>query len=228
MKNLWLSSTLSILSLFYLISCSSGETHDKAEDPKKTADKHNDEKFDREGEKVADFMVYAADLNLREIEMGDLAVGNGYDPEVKKLAKMMVKDHHAALEDLKKLAAKKGVSLPEAVSDAGMKECEKLNGKKRNDFDKKYTEIMKEGHEDALKKFEKEANDGQDEDVRNWAFSMLPTLRTHLDHVMACREKAGKKNDTAVVVHDKDIKDHGDHDKRETNQPAQAKKKTDW
>src|SRR5687768_7877537 len=82
--------------LLTFISCGDSK-NDKAEDPVKVAEKHNEEKFDNETENTASFMVYAADLNMHEIQLGELAQGNGYDPEVKKMAKEMVDDHTKAL-----------------------------------------------------------------------------------------------------------------------------------
>jgi putative membrane protein len=48
---------------------------------------------------------------------------------------------------------------------------------------------MVSGHKDAIDKFEKEAKDGSDTEIKNWANSMLPTLRSHLDAAMKCQEE---------------------------------------
>jgi putative membrane protein len=198
-KKLSYSKILPMAALaFTLGACSDGTK--KAEDPTKVAEEHNEQKFDNDKEKTADFMVYAADLNLQEIELGELAMGNGYDPEVKKMGKMMAADHHKALDELKKMAAERTVSLPESVSDEHKKDCDKLSKKTKKDFDKDYCDMMVDGHEDAIKRFEKEAEEGKDEGVRQWAFQMLPSLRTHLDHALECQKKCDNKNDTAVVI----------------------------
>jgi putative membrane protein len=222
----------------FLFSC--GDAGNKSEDPMKVAEKHNDEKFDNEKEKTADFMVYAADLNMQEIQLGELAQGRGYDPEVKKMAKMMIEDHTKALTELKTLAAERTITLPETVSDESKKDCDKLGKKDRHDFDKEYADMMVDGHKDALKRFEKEAEEGADEQVRTWAFKMLPSLRSHLDHALAIQDKKDGKGDTAVVVrnidddkadkkdrdaHERD--DHKDHDKKADARKSDKAKK-DW
>src|SRR4051812_14388459 len=120
------------IPLLYLSLSSCGEGK-KAEDPIKVAEEHNEQKFDNDKEKTADFMVYAADLNLHEIQMAELAMGNGYDASVKTLAKKMIDDHQKAYADLKRLAAERTVSLPESASDSHKRDCDKLGKKTKKD-----------------------------------------------------------------------------------------------
>jgi len=52
---------------------------------------------------------------------------------------------------------------------------------------------MVDGHKDAIDKFEKAATDATDPQIKQWASSMLPDLRTHLDMSMTCQNKLAKK-----------------------------------
>lgn len=177
-------------------SCKNNETtnnESKAEDQQEVAEEHNDAKFEtRADEKDAEFMVDAATINLEEIRLSQIAATNGKLQEVKDLAAMMVTDHQKAYDQMKELAAKKQISIPTALPDKEKEEADKLSGKMGKEFDKDYCDKMVNGHKDAITKFEKASTDAADADIRMWATEMLPSLRKHLDHAMACREKCDK------------------------------------
>jgi len=165
--------------------------NDKPEDPKDVAEEINDENIDdRKSEKDAQFLVNAAEINFAEIKLGQLAQQKGTLKDVKDMGAMMVKEHETALTDLKKLAASKSIVLPAAITEDNQKDYDKLNEKTGKDFDKEYADMMVKGHKDAIDKFEKASSDAEDADIRNWASSMLPTLRSHLEHSEMIQEKA--------------------------------------
>ena len=62
------------------------------------------------------FMKNAAEGGMSEVELGQLAQQKGNNPAVKDFGAMMVKDHSAANDKLKALAASKQVSLPDSPS----------------------------------------------------------------------------------------------------------------
>lgn len=165
-------------------------------DPKDVAEEHNDAKFHKDAEKDAQFMVDAAEINLNEIKLGNLVQTKSASKQIKDLGKMMVTDHTKNLEELKKLASSKNVTLPESVTEKGMDEYNKLNEKTGRDFDKKYAEMMVDGHKEAIKKFEKCEEDCTDSQLKNWAIKTLPALRSHLDHSMSCYDTY--KNDKTM------------------------------
>ncbi len=173
------------LSLFILNACGGNP-----DDPKEIAEDQNEEKFDdRKSEKDADFLVEAAEINIEEIKLGELAQERGMTADTKALGKMMVTEHTAALKELKTLAANKSISIPEVLTEDGQDAWDDLNDEKGIDFDKKYANMMVKGHKSAIRKFENASSNAEDGDIRNWASSMLPGLRTHLEHAEACEEK---------------------------------------
>lgn len=188
LKILMLSITISSLAL---TSCSSDEK--KPEDTKAVATEHNEAKFDSsKNEKDAAFLVNAAEINLKEIKLGQLAADKSNMKDVKEFGKMMEDDHTKAMKGLQELAAKKQITIPTTLTDNGGDAYEKLIKKTGKDFDKEYCKMMVDGHKDAIDKFEKAAGSSSDQDIKNWAASMLPALRTHLDHAMMCQKKCEK------------------------------------
>ena len=174
------------LSLFVLHACVGNP-----DDSKEIAEEQNEEKLDdRKSEKDADFLVEAAAINLEEIKLGELAQQKATMDDTKALGKMMVKEHTAVLNELKTLAANKSITIPAVLTEDGQDAWDDLNEEKGLDFDKEYASKMVQGHKKAIRKFENASSNAEDGDIRNWASSQLPGLRTHLEHSEAVKEKA--------------------------------------
>jgi putative membrane protein len=165
----------------------------KVEDSKEIAEENNEEKFDKKAqEKDAQFLVDAAEINLEEIQLGQLAQSTSKNADVIALGKMMEEAHTKAWKELESLAAKKQVSIPTTSTEKGQDEYKKLSEKTGKDFDKEYCDMMVKGHKKAIDKFEKASKDAEDADIKTWASSMLPELNKHLEHSKTCEEKMKK------------------------------------
>jgi putative membrane protein len=125
-----------------------------------------------------EFMQKAAVGGILEVELGKLAQQRAAQDAVKKFGARMAQDHAKSGEELKKLAAAKGVALPTALDRKHIKVVEDL--KKTSRFDHEYMEYMVKDHKEDIKAFEKEANSGKDADVKGFASKTLPTLQEHL------------------------------------------------
>jgi putative membrane protein len=181
-------------AMLFLISTTlpSCNSNTNTVDSKEVAEEHNEAKFDNDTEKDAEFLVSAAEINLKEIQLGQLAQKKSMHTQVKSLGMLMEKEHSKALEDLKILASKKQISIPLTLSDDGRSANTKLMDMKASNFDQEYCDMVVSGHKDAISKFEKASTDAADADIRNWASAMLPTLRTHLDLSISCQKECEK------------------------------------
>lgn len=178
-------------SMLMFVSC---DTAPKAEDTKEIAEDQNEEKFDNnKQENDAQFLVNAAEINLEEIQLGKLAQQKGTAPHIKELGKMMEDAHTKSLNEIKTLAQSKSISVPTSPTENAQDAYNKLNEKSGNDFDKAFADMMVNGHKDAIDKFEKASMDGNDPEIKNWASTTLPVLRTHFDHSMESQNKIEKK-----------------------------------
>jgi putative membrane protein len=135
------------------------------------------------------FLTEAAQGGLAEVELGKLAASKATNPEVKKFAQKMVDDHSKANDELKALAMQKNFSMPTEISSKHKSLMDKLNGLSGAEFDKAYVEAMVDDHEEDVKKFKDESEDGKDADVKTWAAKTLPTLQTHLDMIKGIQSK---------------------------------------
>jgi putative membrane protein len=132
------------------------------------------------GSPDSSFYNSLAQGGLAEVELGQLASTKSPNATVKDFGAMMVKDHSAANEELKTLAASKNITLPNgpgAAAHAKKVELEALSGKS---FDNSYVSNQIKAHEDTISLLQKEISSGQDADAKAFAQKILPTVQAHL------------------------------------------------
>lgn len=139
----------------------------------------------------ASFYKNAAEGGIYEVDAGNLAQKKGNSEAVKDFGAMMVKDHSAANDKLKTLAAGKGVSLPTSASMGQMANKAKLDVESGDTFDKAYIKAQVKAHRATVALFKKEIASGQDPDAQAFATATLPTIRAHLTKINAIAKDAG-------------------------------------
>jgi putative membrane protein len=139
----------------------------------------------------ADFFKQAAEAGVAEVEAGKLAQDKGSSAAVKDFAAMMVKDHTAANDKLKSLAASENIDLPNHAGPKDMAAKVKLQVLSGDSFDKAYIKNQVGAHRQAVALFRKEAASGQDEQAKAFATATLPTLKSHLKKIDEIAAEAG-------------------------------------
>lgn len=137
------------------------------------------------------FYEEAAQGGLAEVEQGKLAEQKGQNQAVKDFGRMMVRDHSAANDKLKAVAASKNIDLPRSPSITQRAIVGKLKVLSGDTFDRSYIEGMVKDHEEDIAEFQKEARSGRDPQAKAFAASTLPTLQAHLDKIRAIASTAG-------------------------------------
>ena len=115
------------------------------------------------------FMKKAAKGGMMEVAMGNLAAQNGQNDNVKSFGKRMVTDHSKANDQLKSIAAQKGVTLPSKEPTL------------KWSSDKTYVDMMVKDHEKDLAEFQEEAKTGSDPEVKKFAEDTAKVVQEHLD-----------------------------------------------
>jgi putative membrane protein len=111
-------------------------------------------------------MKQLAQANLSEISAGKAAVSKAQSPDVKQFGQKMVDDHSKMLEDLRTLAKKKNVALPQDADMKDMAQMKLMERKSGAEFDKAYMEHMVKDHEKDLKDTENIAAKAKDADFK--------------------------------------------------------------
>lgn len=162
------------------------------------------------------FIREAAKGGMMEVHMGTLGVQKAQNAQVKAYAQRLIDDHTKANAELKDLASRKGMALPDqkiaatgndtdsdrtkvrehsghADADmnkehAGMAKLDKLSGA---DFDREFVRMAVKDHEKDVKEFEREAQKANDADVKAFAQKNAPVLREHLQAARALEPQVG-------------------------------------
>jgi len=128
------------------------------------------------------FMKDAAHAGAAEIEASKLAQTKAKNADVKSFADSMIADHTKVADELKALAAKKNVKLPEGPSVTQKAELKLIDAGDNDKFDERYAKHFGvNAHKDTIKLFEEAAKEAKDPEVKAWAEKTLPGLRHHLE-----------------------------------------------
>jgi putative membrane protein len=136
------------------------------------------------------WMEKAAQAGIAEVETGKLAAAQGKRDDVRSFGKQMMEDHGKANEELKSIALKKGVTLPDKTDEKHIRAAGKLAGLNGDAFDKEYIdEAAVSDHKDAEKHFRDGAKDLKDPDLKAFAQKTLPVIQHHLKMAQAMDKK---------------------------------------
>lgn len=138
-------------------------------------------------------MQKAAQGGLAEVQFGELAERNASSDKVKDFARRMVKDHTDLNNELKAIAATKGIDLPSSMSADDQAKYDSLSKMSGEAFDKVYISGMIEDHKTDIQEFEDQSTNGTDPDLKAFASKALPTLRDHLAEAKKIADHIGLK-----------------------------------
>jgi len=125
------------------------------------------------------FVMDAATGGMAEVQLGKLAADKATNPDVKQFGQRMADDHSKANDELKALASKESIDLPASLDAKHQATVDRLSKLSGADFDKAYVKEMVKDHDMDVKEFQKEAQNGQNTSVRDFASKTLPTLQEH-------------------------------------------------
>ena len=137
------------------------------------------------------FVKDAALGGLTEVELGKLATQKAFNEDVKKFGQNMVDDHTKANDELKQVASKENMPIPDTLDSKHQSRIDKLAKLSGEAFDKAYVKDQLKDHQEDVREFNAEAENGNDPNVKAFASSTLPTLQHHLEMVKDL-SKSGK------------------------------------
>ncbi|MBJ6108425.1 DUF4142 domain-containing protein [Hymenobacter sp. BT523] len=144
-------------------------------DPNGPTGPHKDDK---------EFMMTAAHSDQNEIQQSKMALAKGVTGMAKDMANKMIADHTKSTNDLKAIAAKKGVTLPtdmDAEHKAMAPAMEKLSGK---EFEAKYISRMQADHQKTANTMRAHEKMTQDPDLKAFIGKTVPVVEQHLGMAM--------------------------------------------
>ncbi len=132
------------------------------------------------------FVDLAAQTDMVEANLGQLAQSVAASQAVKDYAQMLVTDHTKDFNQLYDIAHQANLTRPDAIGAEQNKTMidpfQKLKGAA---FDRRYIHEMIAGHTKAIAIYKKEAADAQTPALKSYAQDTLPVLQKHLDGAKA-------------------------------------------
>lgn len=140
------------------------------------------------------FLITAAKDNMIEAHEGQMAESQATRSDVKDLGKTLDQDHTDAYGKLSELAAKLGVDIPKGINTAHEHTIAQLVSLKGERFDSTYIRDEVASHERTIAMFKREAEHGENADVKAYASQTLPVLEKHLHLAQECAKQPAHKS----------------------------------
>lgn len=129
-----------------------------------------------------DFVNFAAQTDMVEANLGQLAQTAASSQDVKDFGQTLTTDHTQDFGQLNTAAQQASLTVPNAIDTEHNKlmidPFQKLKGAA---FDKKFAHEMVAGHTKAIAVYTKESQDATNPSIKAYAAAALPTLQKHLD-----------------------------------------------
>jgi len=134
-----------------------------------------------------DFMRRASESHIQEIDMAKLAMERSTNADVRDYAQMLERDHMAALEKLNTLMDAHGLPMRRESSDKT--HVESLSKLAPEQFDKGYVGMMAQNHQKSLDSYRGALNTTQNQELRNYITTVIPTIETHLSKAQQLQQQ---------------------------------------
>ncbi len=120
--------------------------------------------------------------NMAEVEHGRSALQKTQNEQVKKFAQQMVDDHTKGLEEVRKVAAARNVTLPTTLDAKHKAMADRLDKLSGESFDRAYMEQAGvASHKEAHQLVTKAASSARDSEVKALASRLQPTIHQHMN-----------------------------------------------
>lgn len=129
------------------------------------------------------FIKKAANGGMTEVELGKIAAKNGQKDDVKSFGERMVKDHGKANDELKSVASKMNVDVPDKVNAKHQAMIDKFAKMSGESFDSAYVKAMVEDHKKDIAEFEEAQGQVKNEDLKKFISDTIPVMKEHLEMV---------------------------------------------
>ena len=152
------------------------------------------------GETEKTFMIEAEKAGAQQRALGGFINEQSNNKQIKHYADMLVKHGSESLEKLGDIKRKYGLTGSEAPPIV----AGEFKGLSRRAFDQKFVKLILQDQEKAITLFQQQAQSAQDNDVRQYASGLLPTLQSDFKAAQDLQMKfltATKKTGPAAGKH---------------------------
>lgn len=142
--------------------------------------------------------VYSAGVcGQLEVLVAQQAEKRSQDPQVKKIAEQLIKDHQQANQQLTSVAEKLGVQLSPTLPMMKQTELLVLERQEGKKFDQAFLAWAEEEHAHDIACFRNKAAMADDAAVKEFAAQNLPVLEKHMEMIQQAAVALGVPSDSA-------------------------------
>ena len=116
---------------------------------------------------------------MTEVELAQMALDKAANTQVKEFARMMIRDHRPANQQLQQIVSQLGAAVALQLDEA-QHAREQLAGLSGAAFDRAYITMMVNDHQRVISTVRSKLNGSGNDQIQQWASNLLPTLHTHL------------------------------------------------
>jgi putative membrane protein len=128
------------------------------------------------------FAENAAIGGMMEVESSAKMIKFTENPDIQTLATMMVKDHGAANAELKEIAKKEKLNLPQSLPAEKVEKLNELSALQEEEANRYYAALMVKEHAEAVALFTTASQQETNPTLKAFATKHLPTLKAHALH----------------------------------------------
>ncbi|MBK0380427.1 DUF4142 domain-containing protein [Mucilaginibacter segetis] len=176
MKNILYTALLTVMFIT-IVSCNSNSS---SADDTAIIDTNKNALSSPEMKGDANFVVEASNGSMLEVALGMLAQKRASSNKVKEFGKTMIADHTRSGAELRAFAKSNNIDLPTVLGQDLQKDYNDLSKENGDDFDRAYIAFMIKDHTQDIEEFKKEAESGNDEQLKAFASAHVPVLEEHL------------------------------------------------
>ena len=136
-----------------------------------------------------EFMVEAAQDDLGEIDMAQIALHNSSTNDVTDFANMIKSDHTNALDDLAELMQSNNVQIPKSIPVQTERDITRMTSLKGGEFDREFVNMIVGEHQKSIEMFRDQRSTAQHPDLKKYVENMLPILEMHLEKAQRLQTK---------------------------------------
>lgn len=126
------------------------------------------------------FIDQAADIDMLEAHVGQMAQNQASNADVRNFGQTLEQDHSKAYGQLLELGQRIHQDVPRGIDVHREPAVTHLERAKGAQFDRQFAMDEVRDHQKALAEFKREAEHGDNADVKNYANQQIPVLEEHL------------------------------------------------
>jgi len=126
------------------------------------------------------FIDQAADIDMLEAHVGQMAQNQASNADVRTFGQTLEQDHSKSYGQLLELGERVHQQVPRGIDVRKEALVSQLQHAKGAQFDRQFAMDEVRDHEKALAEFKREAEHGENAEVKNYANQQIPILQEHL------------------------------------------------